>query len=345
MKNKNSKMIKLAVMTALAMFALLIGIGIGSVYIRPGEIFEVMKSFLLGTALPEEISKVTYGMVTGIRLPRVLAAFLTGAALAVSGTVMQSVLKNPLASSYGLGVSAGAGLGAAIVMIGGLTAGWLGNFLLPVVGTGFGLVSVIVAVAFAQRIDKNLSNNTIILSGMVLSLFLNALMNLLSAANPKYTHQILLWQMGTFSGRGWVSLGVMAVVTVVCIVIFQCHHKELDIMTFGEEQALTIGVDLKKEKWLLIVLTSFLTGTAVSYVGIIGFVDLIAPHVVRRFFGSAHRWVLPVSALFGGTFMVICDLAGRTIAAPSEIPVGSITALIGTPFFLYIYFSSRRKKQ
>lgn len=344
MFTKNSKIFKLIAVILLSLTAVLIGIGNGSVYISPGEIYKSLKSFLFGSPLPEEVSRITYGMVTGIRLPRVSAAFLTGAALAVSGTVMQSVLKNPLASSYGLGVSSGAGLGAAIVMIGGLTSSWLGNFLLPVAGTVFGLVSVIIAVAFAQRIDRNLSNNTIILSGMVLSLFLNALMNTLSAANPEYTHQLLLWQLGTFSGREWTSIGIMAAVTVVCTFIFQCHHKELDIMTFGEEQALTMGVDLKKEKWFLIVLTSFLTGTVVSYVGIIGFVDLIAPHIVRKFFGSSHKWVLPMSALFGGAFMVICDLAGRTLTAPSEIPVGSITALIGTPFFLYIYLISRRRK-
>ena len=116
-------------------------------------------------------------------------------------------------------------------------------------------------------------------------------------------------------------------------------------MTFGEETALTVGVDLKKEKWFLIIITSILTGTTVSFVGVIGFVDLIAPHVVRRFFGASHKWALPMSALFGGAFMVICDLAGRVLASPAEIPVGSITALIGAPFFLYLYFMSKRRKR
>ena len=114
-------------------------------------------------------------------------------------------------------------------------------------------------------------------------------------------------------------------------------------MTFGEEQAQAMGVDLKKCKWLLIGGVAVLTGTAVAFAGIIGFIDLIAPHVVRRFFGSKHRRVLPASALFGGTFMVLCDLAARTLASPREIPIGSITALLGAPFFIYVYFMGRKR--
>ena len=339
---KNST--KAGILLLLVFVAIIIGIGIGSVFIPPFDIIQILKSFIFKTKISEEIDAVSYGLVTGIRFPRVLMAFLAGAALSISGTVMQSVLKNPLASSYGLGVSSGAGLGAAIIMIAGFTSSWFGMFLLPVVGTIFGLASVTIAVAFAHQIDKSLSNNTIVLSGMVVSLFLNAIMSTLATANPKYTHKILLWQLGSFSGKEWSAIGVLTIVIVICLAIFQKHSLELDIMTFGEEQALTMGVNLKREKKILIIVTAFLTGTAISFVGIIGFVDLIAPHVVRRFFGSSHKWVLPMSALFGGAFMVICDLAGRTLASPSEIPVGSITALIGAPFFLYIYFISRRKR-
>lgn len=346
--NKNDKPIiknsaKAIVLLGIAFVTILIGVGVGSVFISPLDMIQILKSFLFGIKLPEQIEDIYYGMVTGIRLPRVLMAFLTGAALSVSGTVMQSILKNPLASSYGLGVSSGAGLGATIVMITGITSSWFGTLFFPVVGTIFGLAAVMLAVGFAARMDRLQSNHTIILSGMVVSLFLNAIMNMLATAFPKYTNKILLWQLGTFSGKEWNSIGILAAVTVICLLIFQKHSTELDIMTFGEEQAFIMGVDLKKEKNFLILITSFLTGTAVSFVGIIGFVDLIAPHVVRRFFGSSHKWVLPMSALFGGAFMVSCDLVGRTIAAPIEISVGSITALIGAPFFLYIYFMSRRK--
>lgn len=328
----------------LAFASLLLGIGIGSVFISPADILGILKSYLCKTPLPDGIEPLFYGMVTGIRLPRVMMAFFAGAALSVSGTVMQSVLKNPLASSFGLGVSSGAGLGAALIMISGLTLGAGGSYLTPAAGTLFGFLAVILAIRLAEKLDKSLSNQTIILAGMVLSCFFSALTNLLAASNSKYTHQILLWQLGSFSGRGWREIAIVAVVTLICILIFQRHNRELDIMTFGEEQALSLGIDLKREKWILIGITAFLTGTAVSFVGVIGFVDLIAPHIVRRFFGASHKWVLPMSAVFGGAFMVLCDLAGRVLAAPNEIPAGSITALIGAPFFLYIYFVSRNTK-
>ncbi|MGN0348457.1 MAG: FecCD family ABC transporter permease [Roseburia sp.] len=339
MQNKGKALILLGI----AALALILGIGIGSVLIPPSDILQILISFFTGRSLPQEVDPIFWGLVTGIRLPRVLMAFLAGAALSASGTIMQSVLKNPLASSYGLGVSSGAGLGAAIVIIAGIPAGWLGSFLLPLAGTAVGFTAVVLAMAFAHRIDRSLSDHTIILSGMVFSLFLNAILNTLATSRSKYTHQILLWQLGTFSGRDWSSIAILSIVVLLCMLLFQTHSRELDIMTFGEEQALTMGVNLKKEKWLLIAATSFLTGSAVSFVGVIGFVDLIAPHVVRKFFGSSHKWVLPMSTLFGGAFMVICDLVGRTLFSPSEIPTGSITALIGAPFFLYLFLRSRKK--
>lgn len=340
MKNK----VRAIVLVILAICSIILGIGIGSVFIHPSDTVRICSDFFLGTSNPSDIDEVYYGLVTGIRLPRVMMAFLAGSAIAVSGTVMQSVLKNPLASSYGLGVSSGAGLGAVIMMVYGTGLGSGLSYLLPMVATLFGFGTVLLTLMFVKQVDKNLSNNTIILAGMVVSLFLNAIMNMLATYNAEFTHRILLWQLGTFAGRDWTAIGVLAVVLVSSLILFQWHSKEMDILTFGEEQAMTIGVETKREKWLLIGVTSLLTGTAVSFVGIIGFVDLIAPHVVRRFFGVSHKWVVPMSALFGGMFMVWCDLAGRTIASPREIPVGSITALLGVPFFLYIYFISRRSK-
>ncbi|MEG2653849.1 MAG: iron ABC transporter permease, partial [Ruthenibacterium sp.] len=328
---------------ACSALALLVGIGVGSVLVAPGDILRIFANRLLGTALPAEMNPVYPGLVMDIRLPRVLLAFLVGAALAVSGAVMQSVLKNPLASSYGLGVSSGAGLGAALVMIFGLSSGVMGAFLLPAAGLVFGLATVVIAIAFASRVDRSLSNNTIILTGMVLSLFLNAIMTLIASTSPDYSYRILLWQLGSFSMKEWRYVWILLPVVAGCTLLFLHWWRELDIMTFGEEQAVVLGLNLKKIKWLLIVTVAALTGTAVAFVGIIGFVDLIAPHVVRRFFGASHRTLIPLCALFGGTFMVLCDLAARTLVSPVEIPIGSITALIGAPFFIYLYFAGRKR--
>ena len=308
---------KAGIVVLAAVLSLLAGAGIGSVSVSPADICRVLANRLFGSPLPENFSSVTPGLVLNIRLPRVTLSFAAGAAAAMGGVVMQSVLKNPLASPYGLGVSSGAGLGAALVIVSGLGAGALGTLALPAVSLAFGLATVGAAIFLSSRLDRSLSNNTIILTGMVLSLFTNALMSTVSAANPEYSQRILLWQLGSFSGRGWEASAMVAAVAAVCLAGFLRLSPELDAMTFGEEQARALGV--------------------------IGFVDLIAPHVVRRFFGARHRLVLPMAALLGGAFMTVCDLAARTLASPSEIPVGSITALIGAPFFLYVYFSHRRR--
>lgn len=334
--------VKMLLLLMAAVISIILGIGIGSVYISPADIIRILSSRLFGAALPESVNSVYVALVMNLRLPRVLLAFLTGASLAVCGTVMQSVLKNPLASPYGLGISSGAGLGAAVVMVSGASAGIMGMILLPVASFGCGLATVVLAMGMASRLDRRMSNITIVLTGMVISLFFNAIMNLLATLSPTYAQRINLWQLGSFSAREWRSVWILLPVAILCMILFLRYSREMDIMTFGEEQAQAMGVDLKRSKWVLICGTAVLTGTAVAFAGIIGFVDLIAPHVMRRFFGSAHRRVLPACALFGGTFMVLCDLAARVLAVPREIPIGSITALIGAPFFIYIYFRGRK---
>ncbi len=333
---------KTALLVAAALVSLLAGICIGSVPVPPADVLRILSNRLWGTPLPQSLDAMTPGIVWSIRLPRVLMAFFVGAGLAVSGAVMQSVLRNPLASSFGLGVSSGAGLGAAVVIVLGLSGGLLGSFLLPAVCLVCGFGAVALAMGLAARIDRGLSNHTIILTGMVLSLFLNALMTTLAASSPEHTHQLMQWQLGSFSLREWRHLGPVAVLVPLCVGFFCLLYRELDLMSFGEEQAAAMGVELRRTKWLLIGGVSLLTGVCVAFVGIIGFVDLIAPHIARRFFGPGHGRLIPMSAVFGGTFMVLCDLAARTLASPREIPIGSITALLGAPFFLYVFLAGRR---
>lgn len=339
---KNKTMLKILLLVMTAGIAILLGIGVGSVFIPPADILTILGNHLLGKGNTGGIDPIYATLIIDMRLPRVLLAFLVGAALSVSGTVMQSVLKNPLASPFGMGISAGAGLGAAVIIVSGAATGILGIFLLPTVSFVSGLLTVILVMGVAARIDRGLSNTTIVLIGMVISLFFSAIMNLLATLSPTYAQRINLWQLGSFSMKEWSGIWVLLPVTILCLASFQCAARELDIMTFGEEQAQSMGVNLKRSKWLLMLCVAVLTGTAVAFAGIIGFVDLIAPHVVRRFFGSSHRRVIPASALFGGTFMVLCDLAARTFASPREIPIGSVTALIGVPFFIYIYFGKRK---
>ena len=334
---------KMILLGCVALAALLLSVGVGSVFVPPGDILSIVSNRLFGTPLPESIPAGYSAMILNLRLPRVLLAFLTGAALAVCGTVMQSILQNPLASPFALGVSAGAGLGAGVVIVFGLSIAGAGAFLLPSVSLLFALGTVFLVVFIAARLDRGMSNVTIVLVGMVISLFCNAVMDLLATTSPGNAQRLQLWQLGSFSMKEWNAVWILCPVLLVGLLIFLCYARQMDVMSFGEEQAHAMGVDLRKTKWILMTVIAVLTGTAVALAGIIGFVDLIAPHVVRRWFGASHRRVLPASALFGGTFVVLCDLAARTLTPPREIPIGAITALLGAPFFLYVFFAGRKR--
>lgn len=335
---------KIIISIVLSILVLVMGMVVGSVNIPPNDVITILLHKIGFVGLPENIPETFVSIIWKIRLPRTLLAFVVGGALAVSGTVMQSVLKNPLASSYTLGVSSGASLGAAVVIVTGLQLPFVGTFTLPVVGLLCGLLTVYLSIRFAARMDNNMEDNTIILVGMIFSLFINGILTLIIALSKDHITQLTFWQMGSFSLQEWANVITLLPIVVIGVLFLVKYARELDIMTFGEEQALSIGVDVKRTKWVLLGLSAALTGSAISFVGVIGFIDLIAPHVVRKIFGSGHRMVLPMSVIFGGSFMVLCDMVARTIISPSELPVGAITALVGAPFFAYVYFSKRREK-
>ena len=334
---------KIMAVIVLAFAILLVCIGIGSVSISPVEGLRIIVSKIFSVPLPESVTPTNVSIFWDIRMPRALTAFLVGAALSVSGAIMQALLQNPLASSYTMGVSAGASLGAAFVIITGITGTIFGMFLLPVCGFASGLLTVLLVLAFSLKIDKNMHNHTIILFGMVFSLFVNAILTLVSTLNGEHMQRLVLWQLGTFSGRRWIHVLILLICLVLGTIGTALYHRELDIMSFGQEQAMSMGVDVGKSKIMLLLLSSFLTGAAVCFSGIIGFVDLTVPHIVRRIFGAKHALVIPMSLLLGGAFMALSDMVARTLLAPREIPVGAVTALVGAPFFVWVYFHDRKQ--
>ena len=336
------RMLKIGAAGLAALAALILGICLGSVNIALPDTVSILLAKLSGGAVKDSVDASLVSILWEIRIPRTLCAFLVGGALAVSGAVIQSILQNPLASSYTLGVSSGACLGAAVVIITGAGSAAIGYLLLPAVGFGCGLLTVLLVILIASRLDSGFQNHTIILFGMIFSLFVNAVMTMLSALNRNHMQRLILWQMGSFSGRRYTHAAVIFVCVLAGTVLILFFHRELDILSFGDEEAAAVGVDQKKTKILLLILSSFLTGVSVCFTGVIGFVDLTIPHIVRRLCGSAHITVIPVCFLLGGAFMTLCDLLARTLMAPQEIPIGAITAFIGAPFFLWVYYKGRR---
>lgn len=341
MQNKNKTLAILSI--PLVFLIISIGTSIGSSNIHILDTMNIILNKIINIPTRPDIDPKNISIIWSLRLPRVLLAFMVGGCLAVSGSVVQSILKNELASPYTLGVSSGASLGAGIVIVLGISIPFLGKLTLPLVGFLCGLLTVYGVIVFSSKIDKTMSNNTIILVGMVFSLFVNALLTTLTALFSEDIKSISLWQMGSFSMKGWSYVRVLIPFLIVGIIGVLKYTKEMDILTFGEEQAKAVGVDTNKVKKYLFIHSAILTGSAVALSGTIGFVDLIAPHMVRKVFGSKHKYVIPMSFVFGGSLMVITDLIARTIVSPAELPVGAITAIIGAPFFAYVYFSKGKK--
>ncbi len=325
----------------LSLFIILLGISIGSVSVSFSDTLSVLCDTVFKTSFSENISDLNKTIILSIRLPRTLLAFLVGGSVSICGCVLQSVLKNSLASAYSLGVSSASGLVIAIIMI-FYSGAFIYQFMIfgGIIG---GFLCVFLVLLFAQISDKSLSTNTVVLAGMVFSLFLNAIMTTLASQSAEYTNRIFLFQLGSFSAKGYTGVIILSIVLPIAFLILILFSNILDILSFGDEVANSLGVNSKISKWILILLVSSLTSVSVAFAGIIGFVDLIVPHIVRRITTANHKKALPLNLLIGGSFMVVCDIIARVILSPSEVPVGSITALIGAPFFIFVYLSQKKE--
>ena len=334
----NGKRIVIGAFMSLVIIAACASLGSTLIGIRDTVMIILHQVFRI--PLAADIEPVNVSIVWQLRLPRVLLAFIAGGCLAMSGAVCQSILQNPLASPYILGVSSGASLGAGIIIISGIT--FVGGFTLPIAGFVFGLGAVFLVASFSSLVDRSISSNTIILCGMVFSLFIGALLTMLSAFFSDDLRRIVLWQMGSFAMRGWAYVQLLLPFLVIGAAGVLRYTKEMDLLTFGDEQAKSAGVETGLLRKKLLAFSAVLTGATVALSGVIGFVDLIAPHAARKIVGSRHKYLIPMSFILGGSLMVITDFIARTVISPSELPVGAITALIGAPFFTWIYFKGKR---
>ena len=271
-----------------------------------------------------------------IRLPRILTGFLVGGSLAVVGVTLQALLRNPLADPYVLGVSSGAALGVSLAMLFGIgtTLAFLPG--LPLFGFAGGLLSLVVMYRLARSRGR-LPIQSVLLAGVILNAMLTALiMFITSIMDPSRSAGLLAWLMGSLTVSNYGILSVFALYVVAGASLLLQKAQTMNILTFGEETARSLGIDTERVKKRLFFLAALLTGAVVSVSGMIGFVGMIVPHAIRMLIGSDHRVLLPASILTGGMFLVAADTVARTILAPTEIPVGIVTALTGGPMFLYL---------
>jgi iron complex transport system permease protein len=271
------------------------------------------------------------------RLPRTLAGALVGAALASAGVVFQGLLRNPLATPFTLGVSAGAALGAMLTITFGWTFGWAGVPAIPAASFAGSIGAVSIVYGLARARHGGLSTNVLLLAGVTLNAFLSALILFVQfLADFTDLYRMLRWLVGDLDVASYQPLVTALPLLLMSFAVFAWIARPLNLLSLGPDSAQTHGIDVRQAQRAAFFSASLATGAAVSIAGPIGFVGIIIPHLVRLLVGADHRVVLPASALFGAAFLVACDVLGRTLIAPVEIPVGVITALIGGPFFLWL---------
>jgi len=329
------------VLVGLLVLCILLGVGIGSVSIPPGRTIAILAS---AVGIGVEPSGPDTTILLLVRLPRVVAAGLVGAALATAGTSLQGLLRNPLADPYAIGASAGAALGATVALALGLSASFLGFGAVPAFGF-LGALGAVLVVYRLARVNGVISNTGLLLAGFATSAVLGAGVTLLMVlSDPLATRlrELVLWLMGGVSVTGWEQLPTVFAVEVLSVALILPHAGALDALALGEEQAAAVGVEVATERRIIIALASLQTALAVSLGGLIGFVGLLVPHGLRLILGPAHRQLLPATALGGASFLILADLLARTVASPNEIPVGVLTALVGGPVFLILLHRSRQ---
>ncbi|USK50167.1 iron ABC transporter permease [Bacillus sp. CMF12] len=339
----NNKFLAYITAAAFLLCAMLMGISIGTVSVHPMTIFRVLSAEIFPFISLGNTDAMHSNIIMNIRLPRVLLAGLVGASLAIAGAAFQGLLRNPLADPYTIGVSSGASLGAVLTLFLGLSIPFAGMFTLPLFSILFSFLTIFAVLLFARNIERSMKVETIILTGIIFSSFLGALISLMIALTGEELRQIIGWLLGSVSMRGWAYINIILPFFVIGALLLLVNSKELNAMSFGEEKAQHIGVDVQKRKMMVLIAGSILTGAAVAVSGTIGFVGLVIPHLTRLLWGPDHRHLLPLSILMGAGFLIIADLVSRTIIAPTELPIGVITAIIGAPAFAIILIKRKNK--
>ena len=341
MKSKSDRLSPgaLALLVLVLAGAMLLCICVGSVSISPADTLRVLLCALLRRPMPEGVSA---NIILNVRLPRVVNVALVGAALSLCGAVMQGLLRNPLADGSTLGVSSGASLGAVLALALGVTlpgTAFGGTMLLAMI---FAFLSLMLILALAYALDRSLATNSIILIGVIFSMFASSVMSLIISFSGDKLRSITFWTMGSLSGTGFAHARVLAAALLVCGAVVLAHARELNAMAIGEDDARHVGVNVRRVKLTLMIAVSVLIGVCVSVGGTIGFVGLVVPHMARMIVGPNHGRLLPASMLAGAIFLLLCDLIARTLLRPIELSIGVVTSLVGAVAFVLIFYRTRR---
>ncbi|MFI2102668.1 FecCD family ABC transporter permease [Isoptericola sp. NPDC019693] len=321
----------------LLLAAVVLSIGIGPIGLAPRDVLAVVAHELFGAG--DGGDRLATTVVMDLRMPRVLFGALAGAALAASGAALQSLFNNPLADPGVIGVSGGASAGAVLAIVALPAAG--STWAVPAAAFAGGLLATALIYALA-RPGRGTGTSRLLLVGIAVGAACASVTGFCTfMADDDQLRDIVFWQMGSLASVDWTELAIGAVVVVAGVAVLVAMHRRLDMLTLGERQARHLGLDVTRARAVLVVVTALLTAVTVAFAGIIGFVGLVVPHIVRMAFGPAHRALIPMSAMVGGLLIVLADTAARTVAPPSEVPIGLFTSALGAPFFLWLVLRER----
>ncbi len=326
----------MAILSTAAIALTLLCLQMGTHYVSMGEIVRIIGRAMGVLENGADGSSITGTIVLELRMPRVLLGFLVGSSLASVGVILQALLRNPLADPYILGVSSGSALGVSLAVLFGLSStAWLIPTL-PIYGFLGGLLALVVLYRMSATYDR-LPVHSVLLAGVILNALFSALiMFITSIMEPTRSFSMIAWLMGSLTATADPTLLALSIYLTLCLAWLFKQVNVLNIMTLGEEPARSLGVDTERAKRSILMAAALVTGAVVSVSGMIGFIGMVVPHAVRLVLGADHRLLLPASALVGGMFLMTADTFARSFFAPSELPVGIMTALAGGPFFIYL---------
>jgi iron complex transport system permease protein len=345
LKRRNKMVLVLSLLGVCLIAALFLASAFGAVYISVSDIGKMVLNKTGIFDFPQSWTDGEETIIFQIRLPRVIGGALVGMALATAGVLFQGLLRNPMADPYIIGTSAGAALGATVAMLLPISLAFMGFGLVPVAAF-LGAVGTVFLVYNLARVGGKTPIVSMLLAGVVVSALLAAVMALLITISDRLhlsLASVYSYLLGHISVTGWGQLAVIAPLVIGGVIFARFFAFHLNALSLGEEGAAYVGVNVERDKRVILVLGSLLTAAAVSISGLVGFVGLVVPHAMRLSLGPDHRLLLPAAALGGGAFVVIADLLARTVMSPAEIPVGVITAIIGAPFFLYLLRRTRKE--
>lgn len=314
--------------------AVILSIAIGSVFIPPADLWRILTGSFSGAVLPEPLKTFAF-IIASIRLPRTVLVLLTGAALSGSGAAYQGLFRNPLADPYLIGVASGAGLGAVLAMSIQWPYSFWGLMAVPLASFVGALLTVFLVYALA-RVGKAVPTTNLILAGVAFSSFAGALTSFLMLRSTGELRRAISWLLGGASQAGWGPVLTILPYLVIGLGILLLSGHTLNLLQFGDDQAQQLGLPVTRRRALILMAASLATAAAVSFSGIIGFVGLIIPHVMRLWFGADYRRLVPLSIIAGAGALLVADVIARSVLSPQEIPLGIVTALVGAPFFLWV---------